>query len=626
MPSHHQELFIRAQREISRARFRWTLAIRGRKTLLWFALALALLASTAASAYFQTRRLLASTTWVLRTHDVLFSLEKLLSESEQAESCRHKYAADPNQFYASCFQQSSQRITQQLTSLRQLTAGNPAQQRVLTQVATAVSRRLDLLQQSITAQSEAGVPVAEKLSSLERGSELQEQIRLQVDAMEKQQQGLLAERLRTRDRATTRTTLALGAGSLFSATVLCIVFVKLKREIEKRVDAQYYLRVAYATIDESHRHLNGIIESTSDCIAAVDPQLRWIAFNASYSRQFQQMYGATPQVGMFIQECLKQTPEEWNKTAALWHRAFCGETFAVTGEAATHLHDQKVYENRYYPITDRDGDPIAACHIARDISDRKRFEDILLRQSEELKRSNAELEQFAYVASHDLQEPLRMVASYMQLLAERYQGQLDAKADKYIGYAVDGARRMQALINDLLALSRVNSRGAQFTPIDCESILSRVLHDLDATIRQSNALVECETLPTVVADERQLAQLFQNLLGNALKFRTDETPHIRLRAEQQQGMWLFTIEDNGIGIDPQHAEKIFILFQRLHSRQKYDGTGIGLAICKKIVERHGGRIWVESEPGKGSTFKFTLPVTQPAANNIALHETEATYA
>jgi signal transduction histidine kinase/CHASE3 domain sensor protein len=624
MTSYYQGLFIRAQREISRARFRWSLAIRGKKTLLWFGLALALLASTAASAYFQTRRLLASTTWVLRTHDVLFSLEKLLSESEQAESCRHKYAADPNQFYASCFQQSSQRITQRLGNLRQLTASDPAQQRVLSQVATAVSRRLDLLQQSIATQSQ--IPIAENLSSLERESELQEQIRLQVDVMEKEQQGLLAERLRARDRATTRTTLALGAGSLFSATVLCIVFVKLKREIEKRVDAQYYLRVAYATIDEANRHLNGIIESTSDCIAAVDPQLRWIAFNASYSRQFRQMYGATPQVGMFIQECLKQTPEDWDKTSAQWHRALCGETFTITDDAPANLVDHKVYENRYYPITDRDGDSIAACHIARDISERKRFEDILLRQSEELKRSNAELEQFAYVASHDLQEPLRMVASYMQLLAERYQGQLDAKADKFIGYAVDGARRMQCLINDLLALSRVNSRGAEFAPIECDSILGRVLHDLNTTIRETNALVECESLPTVAADEQQLGQLFQNLLGNALKFRAAATPHIRLCAEQQQAMWLFTVQDNGIGIEPQHAEKIFVLFQRLHSRQKYDGTGIGLAICKKIVERHGGRIWVESEPGKGSTFKFTLPVTQPVATHAAWQQSEATYA
>jgi signal transduction histidine kinase/CHASE3 domain sensor protein len=627
MTSIHKGLFIRVQRAIFRARFRWALAIRGKKTLLWFALALALLACTAASAYLQTRRLVASTSWVLRTHDVLFSLEKLLSESERAESCVHKYAADHKQFYVNSFQQSSNRIAQQLANLRNLTSDNPGQQRVLDQVTNTVSRRLDILQQSMVTQSKTGFRVAEETSSPERESELPEQIRVQVDVMEKEQQGLLAERLRARDRATTRATMALGAGSIFSATVLCIVFVKLKREIEKRVNAQYYLRVAYAAIDEAHRHLNGIIESTSDCIAAVDPQLRWIAFNASYSRQFRQIHGTTPQVGMVIKECLGQSPEEREKAAAQWHRALAGETFTVTDEVKTSSLDQTVYENRYYPIADRDGDPIAACHIARDISERKRFEDILLRQSEELKRSNAELEQFAYVASHDLQEPLRMVASYMQLLAERYQGQLDAKADKYIGYAVDGARRMQALINDLLALSRVNSRGGEFTPTDCESVIGRVLHDLDASIRTSSALVECEGLPTVLADERQLAQLFQNLLGNALKFRAAEAPRVRLHAEQQQELWLFSVQDNGIGIDPQHADKIFILFQRLHSRQQYDGTGIGLAICKKIVERHGGRIWVESEPGKGSIFKFTLPVTQPVAPpHAAWQDTEASYA
>jgi signal transduction histidine kinase len=444
--------------------------------------------------------------------------------------------------------------------------------------------------------------------------------------MEKEQQDLLAERLRARGRATTRATMALGAGLLFSAIVLCTVYVKLELEIKKRVNAQYYLRVAYATIDEAHRHLNGIIENSSDCIAAVDPQLRWIAFNASYRRQFQQLYGTTPQTGMLIEECLGQNHAEWKKEAAWWHRTLAGETFTVTGEMESNPTGQRVYENRYYPIADRDGTPIAACHIARDVSERKHFEDILLRQSEELRRSNAELEQFAYVASHDLQEPLRMVASYMQLLAERYQGQLDAKADKYIGYAVDGARRMQALINDMLALSRVNSRGAVFAPADCNSVIGRVLHDLDANIRQSKALVECEGLPTVVADERQLGQLFQNLVGNALKFRAQEAPHVRLRAEPRQGAWLFSVQDNGIGIDPEHTDKIFILFQRLHSRQKYDGTGIGLAICKKIVERHGGRIWVESQPGKGSTFKFTLPVIQPAATHPGWRETEATYA
>jgi C4-dicarboxylate-specific signal transduction histidine kinase len=625
IPSNYKRLLIRAEGEISRARFRWSLAMRRRKTLLWFTLALTLLTGSAVSAYFQTRRLPASTGWVLRTHNVLFSLEKLLTESEQAESWQRRYAADHNQFYAQRFQQSSQRIAEQLARLHELAVDNSTQQQVLNQVAATASQRLDILQQSIAAQAQPGSPVAEKPSPPVQGPELQEQIRVQVEAMEKEQQSLLAARLSARDRETTNTTLALGIGSLFSTIVLGVVFFKLKREVERRVDAQYYLRVAYAAIDEAHRHLNGIIESTSDCIAAVDPQLRWIAFNASYSRLFKSMYGTAPEVGMLIQECLAKNPDECDQTAILWHRALAGESFAITEEVKTKP-DLGVYENRYYPISDADGTPIAACHIGRDISERKRFDDILLRQSEELRRSNAELEQFAYVASHDLQEPLRMVASYMQLLAERYRGRLDAKADKYIAYAVDGAHRMQALINDLLALSRVNSRGAEFTPIDCQSVIGRVVHDLDASIRQSQALVECEDLPTVLADEQQLAQLFQNLVGNALKFRAEQTPHVRLRAVPQQDSWVFSVQDNGIGIDPQHADKIFILFQRLHSRQKYDGTGIGLAICKKIVERHGGRIWVESKPGEGSTFKFTLPAMQPVATQSVFRETEATYA
>jgi signal transduction histidine kinase/CHASE3 domain sensor protein len=623
MPSNYKGLLNRAVRELSLVRVRWALASRGRKSLSWFAVALTLLFGTAASSYFQTRRLLASTGWVLRTHNTLFSLEKLLSESEQAEFCELRYAANHSQLQLDCFQQSSLRIAQQLAVLRELMNDNPTERQALDQIASAASKRVDLLQNSVLAQTQVG-GVSDNNSLPEQQAQLQEQIRELVQVLEKEQEGVLVERLKARDRATTRATLALGAGFCFSAAVLCTIFVKLKREIDARIDTQFYLRLAYAAADESHRHLTGVMESTPDCIAAVDPHLRWITFNGSYSRRFQEMYGSTPKAGMLIEDCLRQHPAECRELTALWHRALAGDKFSVTDEVKNSAVDQRFYENRYYPITDRHGVPIAACHTARDISERKHFEDVLLRQSEELRRSNAELEQFAYVASHDLQEPLRMVASYMQLFAERYQGQLDAKADKYIGYAVDGARRMQALINDLLALSRVNSRGAEFSSTDCESVIGRVLHDLDARIRSSDALVECEGLPHVMADEQQLAQLFQNLIGNALKFRAAETPHIRLTAEQQQGLWLFSIRDNGIGIAPEHADKIFILFQRLHSRQEYEGTGIGLAICKKIVERHGGRIWVESEAGKGSTFKFTLPVAQPV--RAERQDMEASYA
>ncbi|HKO23820.1 MAG TPA: ATP-binding protein [Chloroflexota bacterium] len=225
----------------------------------------------------------------------------------------------------------------------------------------------------------------------------------------------------------------------------------------------------------------------------------------------------------------------------------------------------------------------------------------------DLRRSNAELEQFAYVASHDLQEPLRMISSYIQLLQRRYQGQLDAKADTFIGFAVDGVTRMQRLINDLLAYSRVGTHGAPLVPTDCGEVVAGAIAALGAPIAETGARVIYGELPTVLGDATQLGQLFQNLIGNALKFCTGVTPEIMISAERAGGEWLFRVCDNGIGIDPAYAERIFIIFQRLHSREEYPGTGIGLAICKKIVERHGGRIWVESQPGQGATFTFSLP-------------------
>jgi light-regulated signal transduction histidine kinase (bacteriophytochrome) len=224
-----------------------------------------------------------------------------------------------------------------------------------------------------------------------------------------------------------------------------------------------------------------------------------------------------------------------------------------------------------------------------------------------LTRSNTELEQFAYVASHDLQEPLRMVTSYLQLLADRYRGKLDKDGTEFIGFAVDGALRMRNLIRDLLEYSRVGRRSKPFAPVNCAAVLQVVVANLQACIQETGARIEVGELPVVWGDEGELTQLFQNLINNAIKFHGDAPPTVSVTATAGDGEWVLKVRDNGIGIDPQYAERIFVIFQRLHSREKYPGTGIGLAICKKIVQRHGGRIWLESQPNQGSTFFFTLP-------------------
>jgi PAS domain S-box-containing protein len=257
------------------------------------------------------------------------------------------------------------------------------------------------------------------------------------------------------------------------------------------------------------------------------------------------------------------------------------------------------------PIRTRQG--LMILSAVTDIAERKNAMERLAQQREELQRSNADLEQFAYVASHDLQEPLRMVATYTELLAERYRGKLDERADKYIGYAVDGAKRMQQLVKELLAYSRVSSQANPPAVVETDAVVNNVLGGLKIAIEETHAEIERERLPAVRADQAQLEQVFQNLIGNALKFHDGRTPHIRIGAEQSNGKCIFQVADNGIGIDQQYSERIFQMFQRLHERGRYEGNGIGLAIAKKIVERHGGRIWFESEPAKGTTFYFTIP-------------------
>ena len=253
------------------------------------------------------------------------------------------------------------------------------------------------------------------------------------------------------------------------------------------------------------------------------------------------------------------------------------------------------------PLKDEDGKINGALVAYTDITERKELE-------QNLARSNVDLQQFAYIASHDLQEPLRMVSNYLSLLDRRYHDKLDAKAQEYIGYALDGGERMRQLINDLLEYSRVDAVSKEFAPVDMKAVVSKSLAILEESVKENDAEILVEPLPIIVADESQMIQLMQNLIGNAIKFHGPERPKILISASEGVREVTFAVKDNGIGMNMQHADKIFQMFQRLHGRDEYPGTGVGLAIAKKIVDHHGGGIWAESEEGKGATFFFTIPI------------------
>jgi PAS domain S-box-containing protein len=254
-------------------------------------------------------------------------------------------------------------------------------------------------------------------------------------------------------------------------------------------------------------------------------------------------------------------------------------------------------------IYNQEGDVVRVLGINSDVTHRKLAE-------EELAKSNAELKHFAYVASHDLREPLRMITSFLQLLQRRYNDELDQDANEFIGFAVDGAKRLDQMINDLLEYSRLTRKKVDFSPMNGEKVLDKALINLKVSIEESNAIITHDPLPTINGDDKLMVQLFQNLIGNAIKYRSHETPQIHISAIKEKNQYLFSLEDNGIGIDPEHLTRIFTIFQRLHGREEYEGTGIGLSIAEKIVQQHGGKIWAESRPGKGSTFYFTIPETK----------------
>jgi PAS domain S-box-containing protein len=550
-------------------------------------------------AYREAHHTTDSVTWLLHSHEVLAALDGVLEDMTDAQFHARRSIATGDRLESSAYVSSQAQIRQRLDRLLPLTSDNPRQQARLRALERLNTNRLRFEDSAISMSRKTGPEVALQFLRSDAALGAIQAMRQAIAEMSAEENALLRRRQSEYESSRRKTPVIL----LFLGTSVLILLVSayyiLERDLWSRI-------LAHDALRQSADELRDLYDNAPCGYLSLDSSGALLRINATlaawlgYSREeVLQIREARP----FL------TSESVQKLDA----AFAG--FKEHGRIEELGLDMVRKTGSVMPILltadairDSSGRYVSCRGTVFDITGRKESEDRLLKTVRDLKRSNDELQQFAYVASHDLQEPLRMVASYTQLLAQRYKGRLDSDADEFMAYAVDGSNRMQKLIQDLLAYSRVGKTGIPLREISSEHALTEALGHLRATIAESCAVVTHDELPAVTTNKTHLTQVFQNLVGNAIKYHGADAPCVHISAVKNgANQWVFSVRDNGLGIDPQYFERIFVLFQRLHGPKEFKGTGIGLAICKKIMEQLGGKIWVESQLGEGSTFCFALP-------------------
>ena len=562
-----------------------------------FLLVIGLLISSVGLTYWLSLEANASNRSLANLRVVIEHLDRLLGSVTEAETGQRGYLLVGREPYLSPYHVALSAVQNELAAIDDLVARGELPDEAVARIKSLTNQKLAELKQTISEYHDRGPKTALDTVLTDRGKRVMDDLQSSVKDLRNEEDNKYRETSAAAERASTIRTV------VFLATVLgnLALLIWAYRRIVDTIRVEEALR-------DSEERFRLLFEQAAIGIKRL---------NLADERMLEVNDRLCEILGYSRGELLKMSLADFTHAADLaierkgLERLASGQIPCFTMEKRCLRKDGGVIWVRVTNSVPFAHDVRASwwVSVVEDITERKQADAALLRTTTELTRSNQDLEQFAYVASHDLQEPLRMVAGYLQLLSERYRGRLDERADKYIVYAVDGAERMSGLIHDLLAYSRVNIRGEQFQRTSAEEAFCFAMRNLSSAIEQAGAKIYHDPLPTVRADRAQLGQLFQNLIGNAVKFHSsDRKAEIRISARQDDRFWHFVVQDNGIGFDEKYRDKMFLIFQRLQGRAKFPGTGIGLAICKRIVERHGGRIWANSRSGEGATFHFTIPV------------------